>query len=57
MSLILLQKAYLADPILTAIFKCKDHPSILAMQSNYEKEKFRFSRLTLRRKKGNTEII
>ena len=35
----------IADPTVKAIFKYKDHayPSILAIQSNFEKETFRFS--------------
>ena len=40
----------IADPTLKAIFKYKDPPSILAIQSNCEKETFRFSEL-------NTEDI
>ena len=33
----------MADPTLKAIFKYKHHPSILAIQSNCEKETFCFS--------------
>ena len=33
----------IADPTLKAIFKYKDHPSILAIQSHCEKETFCFS--------------
>ena len=33
----------ITDPTLKAIFKYKDHPSILAIQSNCEKETFWFS--------------
>ena len=35
------------DPILKAIFKYKDHPSILAIQSNCEKEAFCFSEVNI----------
>ena len=37
----------IADPTLKAIFKYKDHPSILAIQSNCEKETFRFSEVNI----------
>ena len=37
----------IADPTLKAIFKCKDHPSILAIQSHCEKETFRFSEVNI----------
>ena len=40
----------IADPTLKAIFKYKDHPSILAIHSHCEKETFRFS-------EGNIEDI
>ena len=36
-----------ADPTLTAIFKYKDHPSILGIQSHCEKETFRFSEVNI----------
>ena len=32
------------EPILRAIFKYKDHPSILAIQSQYEAKTFRFTK-------------
>ena len=37
----------IADPTLKAIFKYKDHPSILAIQSHCEKETFRFSEVNI----------
>ena len=37
----------IADPTLKAIFKCKDHPSTLAIQSHCEKETFRFSEVNV----------
>ena len=37
----------IADPTLKAIFKYKDHPSILAIQSNCEKETFCFSEVNI----------
>ena len=37
----------IADPTLKAIFKYKDHPSMLAIQSHYEKETFRFSEVNI----------
>ena len=37
----------IADPTLKAIFKYKDHPSILAIQSNCEKETFSFSEVNI----------
>ena len=37
----------IADPTLKTIFKCKDHPSRLAIQSNREKETFRFSNVNI----------
>ena len=37
----------IADPTLKTIFKYKDHPSILAIQSNCEKETFRFSEFNI----------
>ena len=37
----------ITDPTLKAIFKYKDHPSILAIQSNCEKETFRFSEVNI----------
>ena len=37
----------IADPTLKAIFKYKDHPSILAIQSHCEKETFRFSQVNI----------
>ena len=36
-----------ADPTLKAMFKYKDHPNILAIQSNCEKETFRFSEVNI----------
>ena len=37
----------IADPTPKAIFKYKDHPSILAIQRNCEKETFRFSEVNI----------
>ena len=37
----------ITDPTLKAIFKYKDHPSILAIQSHCEKETFRFSEVNI----------
>ena len=37
----------IADPTLKAVFKYKDQPSILAIQSNCEKETFRFSEVNM----------
>ena len=37
----------IADPTLKAIFKFKDHPSALAIQSNCEKETFCFSEVNI----------
>ena len=37
----------IADPTLKAIFKCKDHSRILAIQSSCEKETFRFSEVSI----------
>ena len=37
----------IADPTLEAIFKYKDHPSILAIQSHCEKGTFRFSEVNI----------
>ena len=37
----------IADPTLKAIFKYKEHPSILAIQSHCEKETFRFSEVNI----------
>ena len=38
----------IAGPTLKAIFKYKDHPSILAIQSHCEKETFRFSEVNIK---------
>ena len=38
----------IADPTLKAIFKYKDHTSILAIQTNFEKETFRFSEFNIK---------
>ena len=47
----------MVDPTLKAIFKYKDHPSILAIQSNCEKETFPFSGVNNEDiKKGHTQI-
>ena len=43
----------IADPTLKAIFKYKDHPSILAIQSHCEKETFRFSEVNIEDIKKN----
>ena len=37
----------IADPTLKAIFKYKEHPSILAIQSHCEKETFRFAKVNI----------
>ena len=37
----------ITDPTLKAIFKYKAHPSILVIQSNCEKETFRFSEVNI----------
>ena len=37
----------IANPTLKAIFKYKDHPSILAIHSHCEKETFRFSEVNI----------
>ena len=38
----------MTDPTLKAIFKYKDHPSILAIQSNFKKLTFRFSEVNIK---------